>query len=173
MEFAIRRLTGQEWAEYRDLRLEGLKSAPDAFGSSYEQEVGTTEAQWREKLSGDRAFFGAHAGDQLIGSVNFLRATGVKVEHRGSLLGMYVRPEGRGTGCAAALVKRLIAHARDVGVLQVHLTVGATNLPALRLYQAAGFEIYGTEPRGLMVEQRPIDEHLMVKYLDRQEDKHE
>ena len=45
--------------------------------------------------------------------------------------------------------------------------VAVGNTPAIRLYQKAGFEIYGTEPRALFVNGRYIDEHMMVRFLDK------
>ena len=60
----------------------------------------------------------------------------------------------------------MLDHARH-HVLQVHLGVAADNLPALRLYRQAGFELYGTDPRFMKVDGRYIDEHLMVRFLDR------
>jgi GNAT superfamily N-acetyltransferase len=78
---------------------------------------------------------------------------------------MYVRPEARGTGLAAALVQQVIAHARTV-VEQVCLTVIASNVAARRLYHTAGFEEYGLERRGLKVGNGYYDQVLMVLPLD-------
>ena len=44
---------------------------------------------------------------------------------------------------------------------------GSKNEPAIRLYQKLGFETYGTEPRYLFGNGRYIDEHLMVRFLDK------
>jgi RimJ/RimL family protein N-acetyltransferase len=74
---------------------------------------------------------------------------------------MYIRPEARGTGLAAALVQQVVAHARTV-VEQVCLTVVASNVAARRLYSAAGFEEYGLERRALKVGDEYYDEVLMV-----------
>jgi hypothetical protein len=35
----ITKLPVERWADYRDLRLEALKSDPSAFGSAFEEEV--------------------------------------------------------------------------------------------------------------------------------------
>jgi ribosomal protein S18 acetylase RimI-like enzyme len=78
---------------------------------------------------------------------------------------MYVRPEARGTGLAAALVQQVVAHARTL-VEQVCLTVVASNVAARRLYGAAGFEEYGLERRGLKVGSDYYDQILMVLPLN-------
>ena len=65
-----------------------------------------------------------------------------------------------------ALMEAAVEHARTE-VIQVHLMVGAHNAPAIRLYQKAGFTTYGTDPRCLYVNGRYIDEHMMVRFLDR------
>lgn len=170
MAIAVRRLTGTDAQAYRELRLSGLKEAPEAFGSSYTAESRVSEVQWRDKLSGERVFFGAFDGDLLVGSANFLQEAGTKQRHKAWLLGMYVTPEARGTGCGLQLIEALLAHAAGTDALQVQLGVGAYNAPAQRLYDKAGFRLYGTEPRALKVEDRFIDEHLMVKFLDTKED---
>jgi RimJ/RimL family protein N-acetyltransferase len=84
-----------------------------------------------------------------------------KLRHKGILWGMYVRPDGRGTGLAAALVQRVIQHARAL-VEEICLTVVSSNAAAYRLYSAAGFEQYGLERRALKVGNEYHDEVLMA-----------
>ena len=79
---------------------------------------------------------------------------------------VYVKPALRGSGAALALLEAAVAHARPE-VIQLHLMVGAHNAPAIRLYEKAGFQTYGTDPRCLLVNGRYIDEHMMVRFLDR------
>ena len=166
MTYTIRRLSADDLAGFRAIRLDALKDSPEAFGSSYEE----TRAQPDSYFAGfiDKlAVFGAFAGNgEQMGVVAFARRTGVKGQHAGDMISMYVRPEMRGTGCALRLIETLLDHARGE-VIQVHLGVGTYNAPAIRLYQKAGFEIYGTEPRALFVNGRYIDEHQMVRFLDK------
>ena len=111
--------------------------------------------------------FGAFLPDGSLGGINaFLRNEGAKERHRGWMIQVYVRPAHRGSGMAAALVEHLLEHARR-HVVQVHLGVWSENVPAIRLYERLGFATYGTEPRYLFVNGRYIDEHLMVRFLDR------
>ena len=164
--FSIRQLGVEDFASYRAIRLDALRDHPEAFASGYESASRRPDSDWREVL-GRLAFFGAIAGDgRLVGIVAFERSDGDKDQHRGWMLQMYVRPELRGTGCAMALVEALLDHARGQ-VLQVHLGVGASNTAAIKLYQRAGFEIYGTDPRAFYVNGRFIDDHFMVRFLDK------
>ena len=74
---------------------------------------------------------------------------------------MYVRPQARGSGLAAALVQRVIAHGQTL-VEEICVTVVASNAAACRLYSAAGFEQYGLERRALKVGDEYYDELLMA-----------
>jgi RimJ/RimL family protein N-acetyltransferase len=81
---------------------------------------------------------------------------------------VYVQAKHQGKGLGTKLFDAVFAHATPL-VKQIHLGVGTKNLPALKLYEKLGFEIYGTEPRALCINGQYIDEHLMVKFLDQEE----
>ncbi|WP_051334409.1 GNAT family N-acetyltransferase [Bradyrhizobium sp. Ai1a-2] len=160
----IRRLEARDTADYRDLRLEGLKAHPEAFASSWEHEVDKPTSWWEERLKTNTVFGGWVNSSPLVGLAGFRVQDGVKLQHKGVLWGMYVRPEARGTGLAAALVNQVVEHARPL-VEDVCLTVVASNAAAHRLYGAAGFEEYGLERRALKVGSEYYDELLMVLQL--------
>lgn len=164
MTIAIRRLGPNDVQSYREIRLEALKAAPEAFGASYEGVSERPDSYFLDTIT-KLPTFGAFNGDRQVGLAGFFPNEGLKQKHRGSLIQMYVRPEARGTGCAMALVETVVAYAKTV-VEQLHLSVTVGNQPAIRLYEKAGFTIYGTEPRALKVEGRYIDEHLMVRFLE-------
>ncbi|MDV3252376.1 GNAT family N-acetyltransferase [Devosia sp. BK] len=166
MRFSIRRLGAGDVAAYRAIRLEGLANHPEAFLSSAEAFAEKSHAEIGRMLEG-LTVFGAFTPDGLLAGINaFLQNEGTKDRHRGWMLQVYVRPEFRGTGASKALCEHLIEHARGK-VIQVHLGVWSENEPAIRLYKKLGFEVYGTEPRYLYVNGRYLDEHLMVRFLDR------
>jgi RimJ/RimL family protein N-acetyltransferase len=157
----VRRLEASDVADYRDLRLESLKVHPEAFSSSWEYEGEKPISWWSERLETATVFGGWVNNSPLVGIVGFAVHDAVKLRHKGILWGMYVRPQARGTGLAAALVQRVVAHARP-HVEQVCLTVVASNVAARRLYGAAGFEEYGLERRALKVGSEYYDDVLMV-----------
>ncbi|MET0679005.1 MAG: GNAT family N-acetyltransferase [Bradyrhizobium sp.] len=160
----VRRLDAHDAAAYRDLRLEGLKNHPEAFGSSWQDETGKPDAWWAERLEASTVFGGWIGDSPLLGVAGFRVHAGAKHRHKGELWGMYVRPEARGTGLAARLVQRVIEHATPL-VEAIGLTVVASNTAGKRLYSAAGFEPYGMERRGLKVGDEYFDEVLMSRSL--------
>lgn len=104
-------------------------------------------------------------GLALAGAAGLLVPASVKLRHKGVLWGMFVRPEARGTGLAAALVERVIEQAGSL-VEEVRLTVVVSNTAAVRLYTRAGFKQYGLERRALKVGSRYYDELLMALSLN-------
>ncbi|MFE5587641.1 GNAT family N-acetyltransferase, partial [Kitasatospora sp. NPDC056531] len=65
------------------------------------------------------------------------------------------------------LVGRVLATAAEDGRLrQVLLTVSEGNEPALRLYASCGFEVWGREPRAVLVDGRAMAKLHMVRLLD-------
>jgi RimJ/RimL family protein N-acetyltransferase len=159
--FKVRRLGTLDAASYRELRLEGLKNNPEAFGASWEDESVRPDPWWTERLEANAVFGGWIDGSPLLGVAGFRMHAAAKLRHKGILWGMYVRPAARGTGLAAALVQRVIEHAEPL-VEEIRLTVVASNAVGHRLYSRAGFEQYGLERRALKVGDDYHDEVLMA-----------
>jgi ribosomal protein S18 acetylase RimI-like enzyme len=166
--FTLHRLTATDAADYRQLRLEGLRDAPEAFGSTLEEETARPLDWFADRLERN-AVFGASLSlsSPLAGVVGFRVLEGVKERHKGLLWGMFVQPEARGAGVGKALVTRVIQYAGGL-VEQIHLTVVASNSAAVRLYTSAGFKQYGLEPRALKVGGEYYDEVLMALSLSNQ-----
>ena len=99
-----------------------------------------------------------------MGMVGVIRAARVKVRHKASLWGMYVSPRARGQGAGRALLDAAIGQVRAwPGVEQLELGVTDVAVAARTLYEAAGFRIWGREPRALQWEGRFVDElHLVL-----------
>lgn len=160
-----------DFPAWQSLRLRALRDHPDAFGSSYEDELasGSAERRGRFETSGSdemSAVFGAFTADGvLVGTVGLVRSPGAKVRHKGSLWGMYVAPEARGTGAAPRLVASVLATACEWRLEQVQLSVVVGNTAAHRLYERAGFVIFGQERHALQLPDGPRDELLMVRWL--------
>jgi ribosomal protein S18 acetylase RimI-like enzyme len=165
--FTIRLLGSSDAEAFRSIRLEGLQNEPDAFGSTFEKESTEPLEVWVDRLTRN-AIFGGFFGDRLVGVAVFYVLAGTKLSHKGVLCGMYVTPEARGSGLAAALVETLLEHAGKE-VEQVQLTVVVTNPRARRFYQRMGFVDYGLEEKALKYKGVYYDEALMVKFLSREE----
>jgi GNAT superfamily N-acetyltransferase len=134
----VRATTLDDWQAMRDIRLEGLRDAPGAFGSTYARDAAFEPAEWHRRATRDGSFFAfipelaAPAG--LAGG--YEEEPGV-VE----LISMFVRPQARGHGVGEALVDTVVAWAKDKGATSVHLWVTESNKPALRLYERCGFTV--------------------------------
>lgn len=61
-------------------------------------------------------------------------------EHRTELRRMFVRADARHHGVAQALLQALEQHARSQGFGQMLLETGERQAPAMRLYEAAGYQ---------------------------------
>ena len=166
----IRALGEADVAIYWPLRLEALRTDPEAFGSDYEESRQRPLTAVAERLRDDGASqftLGAFDGDRLIGTVTFQRESRRKTQHKGWIQGMYVTPSARGRGVGRALMEAAIARARTgPGLEQIQLGVVATNVAAHRLYLSLGFQVYGTEPHALKIAAQRFDEDLMVLFAD-------
>ena len=163
----IRRIGTDDAAIYREMRLEGLKTHPDSFGASWEDEIEEPDSWWTGRLESNTVFGGWIGNSPLLGVAGFYVPHASKQRHKGVLWGMYVRPDARGTGLAASLLQHVIAHAR-LQVEEIRLTVMASNDAARRLYSAAGFQPYGLERRALKVGDVYYDDMLMALPLQRE-----
>jgi ribosomal protein S18 acetylase RimI-like enzyme len=162
----IRRLLPLDAAQFQALRLRGLREAPTAFGSSYEEECDRPVSAVAERIASntDGFILGAFIDDVLVGVVGMQREAPRKMAHKMVLWGMYVAPEARGGGVARGLVDEALERAFAMsGVLQVNLGVNAANSPALALYRAAGFTTFGLERGFMLVDGVLEDEVLMVR----------
>ena len=160
----IRRLLPADAALYRDIRLEALRLSPESFGSAYETENVHPVGWFAERLAHGAAIIGAFRDGELAGIVGFIAAQGPKQQHKGMLVGMYVRQQARCAGVGRLLVESALELAVQ-SVELVQLAVVKGNEPACRLYRRAGFVEYGLERHALKIDGRYYDDILMAKDL--------
>ena len=161
----LRTLKPEDAAAFLALRLRGLKECPEAFASSYEEEVSTPLAEMSSRLQpkADRAIIGAFHDSALAGVVGLQREGMLKLAHKAFVWGMYVAPEARGRGTGTLVLRAALEHAASsLGVRQVNLGVNTRNAAAVALYKKLGFEVYGLEREFLMVGGEYHDEYQMV-----------
>lgn len=163
----VRRLQPEDAASLVGLRREALVNHPLAFGASPDDDRGLSLEFVRTALGNHReqAVFGYLEGRDLAGMVGMVRASTVKRRHQAEVSGMYVTPPARRKGVGRALLEAVITQARAwPGVEQVHLSVTDAAIAARRLYECAGFRVWGTQPRALQWEGRFVDEaHLVLE----------
>src|SRR5258708_22234889 len=142
IERSVRRAALGDEAILRELRLEALCEAPDAFGSTYEREVARTTADWGRWMSPGVTFILSEAAG-ACGMVAGLRdETDPAVVH---LMAMWVRPQIRGSGGADELVAAVVAWAESVGAKVVRLEGIQGNDRARHFYERKGFCPTGQE----------------------------
>jgi ribosomal protein S18 acetylase RimI-like enzyme len=167
----IRQLTDEDAVIFRAMRLRSLRESPHAFTNSYEeysqQPLESTAQRFRDQVNSRVNFtLGAFQDDQLVGIVGFYRETALKIQHKGSIVSMYVQPEYRSQGIARALLAEAIERARRLpGLTQLLLGVMETQTTAKRLYESLGFVVYGREPRAVKIGDEFFDEEFMVLKL--------
>jgi ribosomal protein S18 acetylase RimI-like enzyme len=159
----VQRLFSADAAGYREIRLEALRLAPEAFSSTLAGESGEPLSWFAARLESS-VVFGAFVDGDLLGIAGFFVREGRKEVHKGVLWGMYVRPDARRTGIGRRLVERVLDHASgQVELIQVSVVGG--NEPARRLYSSFGFVEYGIGKNALKEEGRYWDEVLMARPL--------
>lgn len=169
----IERLSEARIAACWQLRLRALRDHPEAFGQPYDEAIAIPLDDAHETLRQRMAtadsvtFVAVDGAESLVGMIGFFREPRAKNAHRGNVVGVYVVPEARGRGISGRLLETVLTHARSLaGLLQVHLTVVATNGIAARTYERAGFIRYGRVPRAEILSGIPVDDDLMVLMLD-------
>nr|WP_281360647.1 GNAT family N-acetyltransferase [Curtobacterium albidum] len=156
---ALRRVTADDWATWRPVRLAALTDAPEAFGSRLADWQDAPEDRWRGRLS-------------LPGAVDLLAvehdrspeqapertpepapgrpvgmATGVPSAEDpavAELISMWVAPEARGRGLARTLIDAVARAMAEHGAARLELSVMPDNHRARRIYERAGFTLTDT-----------------------------
>jgi len=166
----IRRLTPADAAVFQPFRLVALQDAPTAFGSSFqeEKEFPVSVIEGRLAVKADRGPFGAFQDEEMVGLVALGRENMKNLAHKALIWGMYVKPEHRGKGIAKALLREALSLAKSVPeVLQVNLSVNASNAGAIKLYESFGFKSFGREPGAMCINGELHDElHMVLRLAD-------
>jgi ribosomal protein S18 acetylase RimI-like enzyme len=165
----IRRLSPIDAPEYRALRLRAFKDHPEAFTSSYEEEVQKPVAYSASRLDvgSSGRFWGAVQDDVLVGMVGLDFEQRIKNRHKAVVIGMYVTPEFAGQGLGRELLAALLEYARSSPLELLVLTVTQGNDSAERLYVNAGFKSFGIEPHAIKVHNQYFDKnHLFLQLKD-------
>jgi len=148
----IRKLPADRWRDYRDLRLEALKSDPSAFGSSFEEEETFTEDEWRKRIQ--NVLFALSDG-RPIGMIVYVFDEGLKTKHIAEIYGFYVSANHRGEGVGTRLLERALLHIRkNKRVIKVTLAVNPEQRAAVKPYRRAGFVVTGRTEKELKVGRR-------------------
>ena len=167
-ELTIRQLRGEDAASYAAFRRVALLDSPLSFMSSPEDDSACAADIVRERLqhgAPNSIIIGAFAPD-LVGTLGLYRDGHIKAAHKVHLWGMHVVPTHRQQGIGARLLDAAIQHAQLLpGITTVRLSVSSTSPNAQRLYERAGFRVWGIEADSLHHEGQSATEYHMVLRL--------
>ena len=167
LKMNVRLLNSQDAKIWHELRLHGLQTDPSAFASSYEEEITNSISDiqnrfdkfWSQK---DNFILGCFIGQQLISVAGLFPETHLKRKHIATVWGVYTHPDHRGVGAASLVIDELVNLVRKhTQIKRVALSVEASNLPAIKLYEKFGFCSWGIEPESLIVQGTCYDESYM------------
>jgi ribosomal protein S18 acetylase RimI-like enzyme len=167
----VRPLAAADAEQYRALRLSSLRNFQFAHGPDYEESLGL-DVEWHAKRLAHEGhyWFGAFDGGVLVGAICLRTEEGRRSRHSASLRSLMVGVSQQGRGIGRLLVAHLIDFARSLGyVRQITLSVVDGNVPAIRIYDAFGFEQFGLEPDALLHEGRYLARQNRQLILNRHE----
>jgi GNAT superfamily N-acetyltransferase len=145
----IRHVLAHEGERLKAIRLHALQVDPQGFSGTYEREVALPEDWWTSRAAlseageQQRMFVVVDDDDRWLGTALARR------DDRGEavLNAMWVAPEARGQGAAAALCDACAEWARERGFATLEVEVFEDNLAGRRTYESAGFVAHGTDGR--------------------------
>lgn len=164
MTVTVRRLTPADAPAYRAARLAALQADPAAFLTNAAEFAALGDEALAARLAPDAAgvTLGAFVDGELLGLLTLVREAAPPLAHRVNVYGVSVAPPARGQGVGAALVQAGVEQARSwAGVTSLHLAVMDSQPAALRLYERAGFRVWGTQPDAVRRDGRVYTEHWL------------
>ena len=139
MTTQIWHLTPDRAVEWRQIRLQALRDAPDAFDASDADWSGRPLADFAARLAQGRVFAAGPSPGRPLAVASWDRDMDADNPLRGWLMSMFVVPEQRGRGLADRLLGAVAQDAADHGMTSLGLNVRGGNLRAIRLYRRLGF----------------------------------
>jgi ribosomal protein S18 acetylase RimI-like enzyme len=154
----LERITAENVALFREVRLRALQDTPLAFGSTYARESQFSDEEWLQRVTRWNGESGigylAMEGRHGCGIAGVLLEEGEACAH---LVSMWVAPTHRKCGTGRLLVNEIADWSRQRGVHVMRLMVTSSNESAMQFYQRLGFSRTGrTEPY-------PND-HALIEY---------
>ncbi len=155
----ISRLEKQHAAAYKSLRIKALKTDPEAFLLTKEEETKLQLDDICHMIEKDY-ILGAFENSKLVGAIRLIEQDPLKFKHIGIVGGLYVDFAHRQKGIAKMLVKGVIEYATYIKKYHaLQLKVVTKNLAAIRLYQSFQFQCWATEKNALQFNGECTDQH--------------
>ena len=149
--------TPDHWQSARNIRMEALLRAPEAYSGTYAEAAARSEDEWRAWLSRPGlTMLLAQTAQRPVGIVGGLRGDALEDHSVGWVVSMYVSADYRQQGVGRRLLQTLLDDlARDARLTRVRLNVATSQIPAQRLYASLGFVPVGEEDNEIIME-RPL-----------------
>lgn len=179
MDIMIRKLTRDDWQQYKELRLECLKNTSWAFGARYEEELLNGDDYWQSIANNlQRIMFAIYVNEQIVAmaglylpdnssqyntiSLGQSIVNGVKLNPKSwFIVSVYAKPDYRGQGNVERLLRYLIEYHQQNHSGDLLLGVEVNNIPAIALYKKLGFIYQGDLPARIMGDWQLHQEVLM------------
>lgn len=147
MSVDVRRITADDWPVLRELRLQGLLDAPQAFGQTHDNALAIPDSEWQQiarvSASGDaRLWLIASLSGADLGLVQARR----RAPHDCLVFSMWVASGARRTGVGRVLIDSIADWAARWGARRLVLWVFGANEDAQRFYERIGFAIVPDGP---------------------------
>jgi L-amino acid N-acyltransferase YncA len=161
----LRRITPEEAAIFRHLRLQALQMHPRAYAQSFDEECTQPPQAFAQFLRGN-VVMGAYDNDLLVGYTILTPFRQAKVAHKGTVWGAYVRPKYRDMQLAQRMRLRLFEIGRSMGMRYCQSSIMASNEAALHVHMAVGYQEVYREKEGVRHFDGTFEDVIhLVKYL--------
>ncbi len=157
------KLDPSRWEQFRDLRLEALKSDSSAFGSEYEEELNYGKEVWQSRIGGVIFAIANNVPIGMMGQVYFSRK---KEAHVADIVGFFVKKQFRGMGIGTRLLEETIkAISGNPNIRKIKLAVNSPQTVAASIYRKFGFEVVGILKEEAFVDGKYLDQTIMEKFI--------
>lgn len=173
MEIIFRELNEADASAYQALRMKALQEEPQAFTRSYDDECVLSDNDFEVHLTATDSRFtlGVFDGNNLVACVHFSRLPQSQRRHLGEITDLYVEPGYRSEDIGKDLISDCLVRAADMAYLAyIDATCSSDSTHALRLFERAGFEVWGVETNAIQVDGKSVTQLHMRKQVHPQAD---
>lgn len=158
----FKKVLPEDWEKFKEIRLKGLQTDPQAFGGTFESESQEAEVYWKDRFSNpERCFYAAEEDSKFIATAGLKKIA----DDNWMIVAVYTLPEFRGNNISQELIKCVMDEARKAGAAKVSLMVNPMQESAVKLYERMGFKTIKIEQNQKMGDGKVYDEFYMEKML--------
>ncbi len=141
-DIIFRKTKSEDWKKFREIRLQSLRTDPQAFKGDLNKELTKEENYWKTILnSPNKSFYIAEHEGVFIALVGSRKISNDKY----MLISIYTSPDFRRMGISSRLITIVIDDIKKEGINQVCLIVNQTQTNAINMYKKLGLEVIRDE----------------------------